>query len=81
VLAARRLEDPGRTVEEVAFELEYPSGNALRNMLRRYTGLRPVDLRSPAGGRRVLERFRYAMRGAVAGAAGAAGAARVRIHT
>ena len=58
LLAARLLEDPGRAVEQVALELSFGSGAALRNMLRRYTGLRPSELRDHGGMRCVVERFR-----------------------
>lgn len=57
LLAARLLEDPGRAVEQVALELGFGSGAALRNMLRRYTGLRPSQLRAKGGMRCVLEQF------------------------
>jgi AraC-like DNA-binding protein len=37
---------PGVTVERIALQLNFPSATALRNMLKRYTGRRPNDLRS-----------------------------------
>jgi AraC-like DNA-binding protein len=58
LLAARLLEDPGRAVERVALELGFGSGAALRNMLRRYTGLRPSELREHGGMRCLLDRFK-----------------------
>lgn len=57
LLAAALLAAPGATVEHVAMRLEFASATALRNMLRRHTGLRPRDLRSADGTRRLLERF------------------------
>jgi AraC-like DNA-binding protein len=57
-IAARLLEDSLRTVEQVAHELDFPSGAALRNMLRRYTGLRPQDVREAGGLACMLEAFR-----------------------
>ena len=48
-LTAHRLEDPGRTTEHGAIEMGFPSGSAFRNMLRRYTGLSPQDLRERGG--------------------------------
>jgi transcriptional regulator GlxA family with amidase domain len=39
LLAAQMLEDQRRTFDEVAVELEFPSGMALRSMLKRYTGV------------------------------------------
>lgn len=62
LLAARLLEDPGRSVEHVAHALEFGSGTALRNMLRRYTRLRPADVRTRGGLRCVLELFLQALR-------------------
>jgi AraC-like DNA-binding protein len=57
LLATRLLEDPGRSVESVALELGFGSGTELRNMLRRYTGLRPADVRGHDGFQHVLELF------------------------
>ena len=44
--AAVLLEDRGRPVDHIAFELDFPSGAAFRNMLKRYTGLSPAELRA-----------------------------------
>ncbi len=52
--AARLLEDPGRSVEQVALLLDFPSGTAMRNMMKRYTGLRPGEIRENGGVRCVL---------------------------
>jgi AraC-like DNA-binding protein len=46
LLTAALLASPGITVESVAMELDFPSATALRNMLKRHTGLRPADLRA-----------------------------------
>lgn len=54
LVAARLLEDPGRSVEQVALLLEFPSGTSLRNMMKRYTGLRPGEIRENGGVRCVL---------------------------
>jgi len=48
LLAARLLEDRARSVEGIALALHFGSSAALRNMLRRYTGLRTSQIR--AGG-------------------------------
>ena len=48
-IAARLLEDGRRTVEQVALALGFGSGTALRNMFRRYTGLRPAEIRRRGG--------------------------------
>lgn len=49
LMAARMLDDPGRTVEQVALKLDFPSGAALRNMFKRYTGLRTTEVRENGG--------------------------------
>jgi AraC-like DNA-binding protein len=46
LLTTALLVSPGITVERVAMQLDFPSATALRNMLKRYTGLRPADLRN-----------------------------------
>ena len=47
--AARWLEHPDRTVEQAAVVLGFGSGSALRNLFRRYTGLRPREVRAQGG--------------------------------
>jgi AraC-like DNA-binding protein len=56
-LAAQLLDDLGRTVESVAHELDFSSGSALRNLLRRRTGLAPWQLRAAGGLAYLLARF------------------------
>lgn len=56
-LASDLLDDPRRSVASVALELDFPSTSALRGMLRRYTGLRPQDLRARGGLRVALAMF------------------------
>ncbi len=63
LVAARLLEDPGRSVEQVALLLEFPSGTSMRNMMKRYTGLRPGEIRENGGVRCVLHAFKQAMLG------------------
>jgi len=58
VIAARLLDDPGRTVEQVALMLDFPSGTALRNMFKRYTGLRTSEVRQNGGVRCVMHAFK-----------------------
>jgi len=62
LVAARLLEDPGRAVEQVALTLGFSSGAAFRNMLRRYTGLRPTELRFEGGLHCVVQQFKKGMR-------------------
>jgi AraC-like DNA-binding protein len=57
LLAARLLEDRARSVEDVALTLHFGSSAALRNMLRRYTGLRTEQIRT-SGMEGVLSMFK-----------------------
>jgi AraC-like DNA-binding protein len=61
LLGARYLEMPGRSVEWVAFTVGYPSANALRNALKKYTGLVPSELREDGGFARATLAFRAAL--------------------
>lgn len=58
IAAARLLDDPGRTVEQVALKLDFPSGTALRNMCKRYTGLRTTEVRQNGGVRCLMHAFK-----------------------
>lgn len=62
-LASQLLEDPRRSVTSVALELDFASTSALRGMLRRYTGLRPQDLRARGGLSVMLSLFLARIRG------------------
>lgn len=57
-LVAYHLESTGCTIETIALELSYPSDTTLRNTVKRYTGLRAMDIRSGGGVTRVLEALR-----------------------
>ena len=48
-MAGRLLEEAGRTVESVAHQLEFTTGSALRNLIKRRTGLAPYMLRDAGG--------------------------------
>ena len=61
LLAARYLEIPGRSVEWVAHTVGYPSANALRNSLKKYTCLVPSELREDGGFARATRAFRAAL--------------------
>lgn len=61
LLAARYLEAAGRSVEWVALTVGYPSANALRNALKRYTALVPSDLREDHGFARAMLSFRTSL--------------------
>jgi AraC-like DNA-binding protein len=58
LVASRLLDDPGRTVEQAAMMLDFPSGTALRNMFKRYTGLRTSEVRQNGGVRCVLHAYK-----------------------
>jgi AraC-like DNA-binding protein len=60
--AARLLDSPARTVENVALVLEYPSVSALRNQLQRYAGVTPQEVRERGGLGLVLAAFRERQR-------------------
>lgn len=66
LLAAKILEDPGRTVEQVALLLDFPSGPSLRNMMKRHTGLRSLEVRENGGARCVLHAFKRELAAAAA---------------
>jgi AraC-like DNA-binding protein len=55
--AAHRIAGTGRTIERIADELDFPSGNALRNLVRRHAGLTCTALRERGGLERVLDHF------------------------
>jgi AraC-like DNA-binding protein len=49
LIAAHLLEDNARTFDEVALALDFPSGMALRSMLKRYTGVTGREVRDGSG--------------------------------
>ena len=51
------LERTGATVETIALNLEYPSHTALRNRMKRYTGMRATEVRQAGGLAAVVEAF------------------------
>ena len=57
-LVAYLLEVTGITVEKISIETGYPSPTALRNMIKRYTGLRPTEIRAGGGLQVVVDRLR-----------------------
>lgn len=64
LLSAKALEDPGRSVEQVALMLDFPSGTSMRNMVKRYTGLRTGEVRENGGLQCVLHAFKRELQGA-----------------
>jgi AraC-like DNA-binding protein len=61
LLAIRLLNKGGYSVERVAQELNFPSGASLRNMLKRYIGKSPGELRHGDGFQQMLEAFKAAL--------------------
>jgi AraC-like DNA-binding protein len=61
LIAGRLLEDPHRTVDQVASVLQFGSSSALRNVFRRYARLRPNEVRQQGGFRVVLEACKDAL--------------------
>ena len=57
LLAAQLLRSQLGSVEAVALQLDFPSATAFRNMLKRYTGLRPLDVRAGTGFEQMLAMF------------------------
>jgi AraC-like DNA-binding protein len=49
LLAAHLLEDDGRTYDDVADTLDFPSGQALRSLLKRYVGVNGTQARTGPG--------------------------------
>jgi AraC-like DNA-binding protein len=49
LLAAHLLEDDGRTYDDVADSLDFPSGQALRSLLKRYVGVGGKEARTGQG--------------------------------
>ena len=58
IAAVRLLDEPIYTLEQAALRLDFPSGTALRNLLLRYTGLRPREIRENGGVRCVIHLFK-----------------------
>jgi AraC-like DNA-binding protein len=58
VLVGHHLAHTGCTVETIAFEMGYPSDNALRNALKRYTGMTAMEVRRAGGSEAVIAGLR-----------------------
>jgi len=54
-VVAELLSTTPRTIESIALQLDFPSDTALRNMMKRYTGLRATDVRTHGGLRCVMD--------------------------
>jgi AraC-like DNA-binding protein len=64
ILTAQRLEDPSRTTDRAAKEMGFPSGVVFRDVLKRYTGLRPSEVRERGGSTCLIELFSARLRAA-----------------
>lgn len=63
LVAARLLEDPARSAEQVGLLVGCGSATALRNLFLRYTGQRPSAIRASGGMQTVLRLFTTVLRG------------------
>ncbi|HEU4641571.1 MAG TPA: AraC family transcriptional regulator [Gemmatimonadaceae bacterium] len=61
-MAARLMEDHARSIERIALDLDFPTPSAFRKLLRRLTGLRPLDVRASGGLDCVQSAFRREVR-------------------
>jgi len=61
LLAAHYLATTTRTVERIALQLDFASDTALRNMIKRYTGMRAHELRHRDGAAAVVAHLRRAL--------------------
>jgi AraC-like DNA-binding protein len=61
LIAIRLLNEGGYSVERVAQELNFPGGASLRNMLKRYVGKSPGELRHSDGFQQMLDGFKSAL--------------------
>lgn len=68
--AADLLVDGDRPLEHVAMDLDFPSAGALRALLKRYLGIRVLELRTFGGGRYVLNGLKNALQRSLSQAAG-----------
>jgi AraC-like DNA-binding protein len=61
LLATHYLVATTRTVERIALRLDFPSDTALRNMMKRYTGMRAQELRHPGGIELIFGKLTHAL--------------------
>lgn len=57
LVAAKLLEDKSRSLEDVAREMRFQNGNALRGMIRRYLEVLPEEVRAVGGFEFAVSRF------------------------
>ncbi|MDB4900594.1 MAG: Helix-turn-helix, AraC protein [Gemmatimonadetes bacterium] len=62
VVVGELLASTTRTIESIALQLDFPSDTALRNKIKRYTGLRASEVRARGGMRCVLDALDVALR-------------------
>lgn len=56
-IVAHLLDAEGRAVDDIALALDFPSPGAMRGLVRRYCGMRPLELRDAGGVHVVLAHF------------------------
>jgi methylphosphotriester-DNA--protein-cysteine methyltransferase len=61
-MVAHALDQGGMSVERAAMDFGYPSAPALRNLCKRYTGLRWSEVRRHGGLAYLVERFSQTLR-------------------
>ena len=59
-VAGELLCDSGRSAQQVALELDFPSGTALRNLFDRYIGITTEQIRA-RGGLAVVDEFKVVL--------------------
>ena len=57
-VAAELMASSNRTIEAIALQLDFPSDTSLRNMMKRYTGLKASEVRERGGARSVVAALR-----------------------
>jgi len=60
-VAGELMASSPRTIESVANQLDFPSDTALRNMMRRYTGLKASEVRERGGAKCVVAAMRLTL--------------------
>lgn len=63
VVVGEMLTSTTHTIDAIAMRLDFPSDTALRNMIKRYTGLRASEVRARGGMQCILEAFDAEVRG------------------
>jgi len=65
-VAGELMASSHRTIESISHQLDFPSDTSLRNMMKRYTGLKASEVRERGGARCVVAALRRALPATVA---------------